>query len=88
MSELAHSQSASHLDPFNWKFPSRKDLMSLSVINPAKDGQRLKTAVGLRTNRRNTESLTTQDIRGKFHRLTTENRCHAQGFHPQGGEST
>jgi len=66
MSELGHSNSQSFLDPFNWKMPNRSDLMSLSSINFNKDGVRLKTANGLRTNRRDTEALNTNDIRGKY----------------------
>jgi hypothetical protein len=50
------------LDPWNWKTPSRSDLMSLSNINEKQDLTRVKTAIGLRTNRKSTTNLNTDDI--------------------------
>ena len=46
-------------DPFNWPFPQRKDLMSLSKINQRDIGHLVRTK-----QHNEGKSLTTQDISG------------------------
>jgi hypothetical protein len=53
------------LDPFNWPFPKRDDLMSLSSIRREKDLVRVKTSNAITKIRATSMNLTTTDISGK-----------------------
>ena len=61
---MATSQAASTSDPFNWKFPTRDKLMSLSNINQNDDMCRVKTAPHCNRVRGHSTNLKTDDIEG------------------------
>ena len=50
-------------DPFNYPSMNRKDLMALSTINQAQDGQKTNTK-NFVSNRTNSSNLYTLDIEG------------------------
>ena len=52
-------------DPYNYPMPQRADLMSLSVIDPHKDGEKTH-AKRFNTGRGFNQALKTSDIEGKL----------------------
>ena len=56
--------SQNNSDPFYFPMPNRKDLMSLSTINPQKD-QAKTTTKNFTSGRMESNNLNTSDIQGK-----------------------
>lgn len=56
-------------DPWNWKMPSRRDTMNLNTLTERKDLCRVKTAIGLRTDRLTSDNMTAGDIKGALPRV-------------------
>ena len=58
--------TSSSTDPFNWPFPTRQDLMSLSTLQKNRDLVRVKTAVATSRVRQKSQNLDAHDIDGKL----------------------
>ena len=58
------TESASNVDPWNWKMPSRCDLMNLNTLTEDKDHIRVKLQNGIRTKRLTSANMQASDISG------------------------
>jgi hypothetical protein len=56
-------------DPFNFPMPNRRDLMSLSTINPAADTAKTTTKK-FQSSRMESNNLNTSDIAGTYFHLS------------------
>lgn len=63
------SEPAGNVDPWNWKMPSRSDLMNLNTLAEDKDLIRVKLQNGIRTKRLTSANMQASDISGAAPRV-------------------
>ena len=69
------------MDPWNWKMPSRRDTMSLSTLSDFKDMCRVKTTIGLNTNRITSTNMIAHDISGAAPKVEIPKQVNKQNLY-------
>ena len=70
-----------NVDPWNWKMPSRADLMNLNTLNEDKDHIRVKLQNGIRTKRMTSANMVASDISGAKPRIEIPREVTRQLFY-------
>lgn len=76
-----HTEKSGFNDPWNWKMPQRRDTMTLNTLTETKDLCRVKTAIGLRTNRIESNNMNAGDIRGAAPKVEIPKEVKRQHFY-------